>query len=167
MGPRCNYILFQPLLSASLATASRTSIRSGWHLFMLITKRAKDTILALKALSGGAMQAANMADVTPKFIVLASTTSGNHPFSHIAVEDKSNRYAFEASINLDALREVLTDYKSQIIGTVYIGKRKGFMDEFQEELEKLASEFENVKLLPVNEAIDSYCEQLESQIKHS
>ena len=113
------------------------------------------------------MQAANMADVTPKFIVLASTTSGNHPFSHIAVEDKSNRYAYEANLNLDALREVLEDYKSQIIGTVYVGKRKGFMDELQEGLEKLVDEFENVKLLPVNEAIDSYCQQLESQIENS
>ena len=29
------------------------------------------------------MQTCNMCDVTPKFIILASTDSGNHPFSHV------------------------------------------------------------------------------------
>jgi CRISPR-associated protein Cst2 len=47
-------------------------------------KRAIDTIKALKTISGGAMQTNNMADVTPKFIILATTNGGNHPFSHIA-----------------------------------------------------------------------------------
>ena len=37
-------------------------------------KRASDTVQALKFISGGAMQTNNLADVTPKFIVLATTT---------------------------------------------------------------------------------------------
>lgn len=130
-------------------------------------KRAKDTLLALKTLAGGAMQASNMADVTPKFIVLAATTSGNHPFSQIAVEEKANAYGYKASLSVDALREVLTDCQSQIVGTVYIGKRLGFMDEIQAELEKLAAEFANVELMPINKAIDSFCTQLETHIVNS
>lgn len=47
------------------------------------SKRATDTISALKNISGGAMQTNNLGDVTPKFIVIATTETGNHPFSHI------------------------------------------------------------------------------------
>lgn len=130
-------------------------------------KRAKDTLLALKTLAGGAMQASNMADVTPKFIVLAATTSGNHPFSHIAIEEKAHSYGYKANLNVEALREVLIDYKSQILDTVFIGKRLGFMDEVNADLNALAEEFTNVKFLPINQAIDSFCEQLEIQIRNS
>jgi len=50
-------------------------------------KRVKETVLALKTLSGGAKQSTNMADVTPKLIVLTTFKSGNHPFSHLAKEE--------------------------------------------------------------------------------
>src|SRR5690606_28921874 len=95
-------------------------------------KRIIDTISALKTISGGAMQTNNMADVTPKFIILATTNSGNHPFSHIAVGEgqKSER----AILNIDGIKEVLNDYKDQFEGIVYIGKRSGFLDEYNTEL---------------------------------
>jgi len=126
-------------------------------------KRITDTILALKTISGGAMQTNNMADVTPKFIVLASTVSGNHPFSHIVKSDGIRNE--KALLNLTGLKEVLTDYKDQFIGEVFIGKRSGFMDEYNEELKALESEFPNVKVLSVNQAIDKYCEQVKSQVQ--
>lgn len=130
-------------------------------------KRVKDTILALKTLSGGAMQASNMADVTPKFIVLALMKSGNHPFSHIAIEERGTRAGGEAKLNIEALKEVLKDYSNQITGTVFIGKRLGFMDEHNESLAALQTEFSHVRFLPINEAIDSFCEQLDEQIENS
>lgn len=130
-------------------------------------KRSQDAILSLKTLSGGAMQASNMADVTPKFIVLAATNSGNHPFSHIASEERKGAYGYEAKLNIDALREVLMDYQKQIIGTVFIGKRLGFMDETNTALKALAEELSNIQVLPVNEAIDKFCQQLETQIENS
>lgn len=126
-------------------------------------KRIKDTILALKTISGGAMQTNNMADVTPKFIVLASTTSGNHPFSHIVKSDGVRNE--KALLNLTGLKEVLMDYKDQFVGEVFIGKRSGFMDEYNEELKALEGGFPNVKVLSVNQAIDKYCEQVESQVQ--
>ncbi|EAY25593.1 type I-B CRISPR-associated protein Cas7/Cst2/DevR [Microscilla marina] len=126
-------------------------------------QRMKDTIGALKTISGGAMQTNNMADVTPKFIVLATTTTGNHPFSHIA--KNGGAYQENAELNIAGLEEVLTDYKEQLKGTVYIGKRNGFMDEYHEVLQALADKFDNVELCSVNQAIDQYCAQVENQVE--
>ena len=124
------------------------------------TKRATDTLKALKTISGGAMQTNNMADVTPKFIILATTKSGNHPFSHIAKGE--GLYNNIAVLSIDAIKEVLEDYKDQFIGKVFIGKRSGFMDEINADLQTLISD--NVIVTTVNQAIDDYCKQLETQI---
>ena len=125
-------------------------------------KRITDSISALKTISGGAMQTNNMADVTPKFIILATTTSGNHPFSHIAIAE--GQRSEKAVLNIEGLKEVLNDYKDQFKGTIFIGKRSGFMDEYNEELKALETEFENVKILSINQAIDQYCEQVKNQL---
>jgi CRISPR-associated protein Cst2 len=126
------------------------------------TNRVVDTIAALKTISGGAMQTNNMADVTPKFIVLATMNSGNHPFSHISKNDgvKSEK----AILNIEGLKEVLNDYKDQFKGIIFIGKRNGFMDEYNTDLKALESEFSNVKVLSINQAIDQYCEQVKKQM---
>lgn len=126
-------------------------------------QRIKDTILALKSISGGAMQTNNMADVTPKFIILATTNTGNHPFSHIVKNDGVNND--KALLNIEGIQEILFDYKEQFQGKIFIGKRNGFMDEYNEDLEELANKFENIELLSVNQAIDRYCEQVESQVE--
>lgn len=126
-------------------------------------KRATDTIKALKNISGGAMQTNNMGDVTPKFIILASTNSGNHPFSHIASSygDRDEM----VKLNIDALKEILDEYKDNFIGTVFIGKRKGFFDEYDKELNELQQSYQNlVAYGPVNAMIDAYCEQVTKQM---
>jgi CRISPR-associated protein Cst2 len=125
-------------------------------------QRITDTLAALKTISGGAMQTNNMADVTPKFIVLTSMNSGNHPFSHIAKSEGMNND--KVLLNIEGIKEVLNDYNEQFQGTVFIGKRSGFMDEYNEELKALETEFPNVKVLTVNQAIDQYCEQVKTQI---
>jgi CRISPR-associated protein Cst2 len=125
-------------------------------------KRVCDTLQALKFISGGAMQTSNMGDVTPKFIVLATTTTGNHPFSHITKSDPFNHE--QTILNVEGIREVLNDYADQFKGTVFIGKRSGFMDEYNAELKALETEFPNVKVVTVNQAIDQYCEQVKTQI---
>ena len=125
-------------------------------------QRIVETIAALKTIAGGAMQTNNMADVTPKFIILATTNSGNHPFSHIVKNDGVR--AERTILNVEGIREVLLDYKEQFQGTVFIGKRSGFMDEYDTELKSLDADFENVKVLTVNQAIDQYCEQVRTQI---
>jgi CRISPR-associated protein Cst2 len=126
------------------------------------SKRVVDTIAALKTISGGAMQTNNMGDVTPKFIILATMSSGNHPFSHVAKSE--GQRGETALLNIDGLREVLNDYKDQFKETVFIGKRSGFMDEYNDELKALETEFENVKVLSINQAVDQYCEQVKTQM---
>lgn len=126
-------------------------------------QRVTETIKALKTISGGAMQTNNMADVTPKFIVLTSMSTGNHPFSHI-VKSEGMKNSEKVILNIEGIKEVLNDYKDQFQGTIFIGKRSGFMDEYNEELKALETEFTNVKVLSVNQAIDQYCEQLKTQM---
>jgi CRISPR-associated protein Cst2 len=126
------------------------------------SQRIIDSVSALKTICGGAMQTNNMADVTPKFIVLATTNSGNHPFSHIVKNDGIN--SEKVILNVAGLREVIIDYKDQFLGNIFIGKRSGFMDEYDAELYALETEFSNVKFFSINQAIDQYCEQVKTQI---
>jgi CRISPR-associated protein Cst2 len=128
-------------------------------------KRVLDTIQALKTISGGAMQTNNMTDVTPKFIILATSKTGNHPFSHV-VGNKGQRDE-EVVFNFEGLVEVLKDYKDIFEGTIFIGRRSGFMDEIATDLKSLETktDFPKVKVLSVNEAIDKYCEQMKAQIE--
>lgn len=129
------------------------------------TKRILDTIKALKTISGGAMQTNNMSDVTPKFIVLATTKTGNHPFSHIASSEGIN--SEKVYLNIDGIKEVLRDYKEQFEGTIYIGRRSGFLDDYNnelKELEALGDGYPKVQIGSINETIDNYCEQLKNQI---
>jgi len=125
-------------------------------------KRIAETIQALKNISGGAMQTNNMGDVTPKFIVLATLNSGNHPFSHIATSTGKDNDVVD--LNTEALKEVLSDYKDNIQGTVFIGRRSGFLDDKANSLKALEAEFSNVKVVTINEAIDKYTAQLKTQL---
>lgn len=137
-------------------------------------KRIMDTLKTLKTISGGAMQTNNLVDVTPKFIVLAITKSGNHPFSHIISSDPVNH---EQSIfKISDFKEVLKEYKNEFIGNVFVGKRGGFWNEHNENLKKEIDKFEfspkesekesqSVYLYPVNEAIDKFCLELEKLIQ--
>ncbi len=120
--------------------------------------RASQTIEALKFISGGAMQTNNMEDVTPKFIVLAITTTGNHPFTHIITGDPIRNE--EIILNINALKEVLKEYKDQFVGKVFIGRRAGFFDVHEENLKALESlekkEYPEVKVGAINEMIDQF-----------
>lgn len=126
-------------------------------------KRIIDTIKALKYISGGAMQTNNMGDVTPKFIVLATTNTGNHPFSHIV--KTTGDWDDVAVLNIEGIKEILKDYKETIVGQVFIGKRSGFLDDENEALEKIAEENQGLVVWgTVNDVIDIYCEQLKTQL---
>ena len=127
------------------------------------SKRITDTLQALKYISGGAMQTNNMGDVTPKFIILATTNTGNHPFSTVikTVGDKDE----VAALNIEGIREIINDYRETFEGKIFIGKRSGFFDDNNDDLEKLCNDFKDLVILcPVNEAIEKYCEQVKNQI---
>lgn len=116
-------------------------------------KRVKDAVSAIKYLAGGAKRTTNLADVTPKLIVLAKYNSGNHPFSHLAKEELG-----KAVFSIEALKEVLADYADQFDGKVYLGRRSGFMDELDEKLKALPSE--QVQYGPINQVIDAFVESI-------
>jgi len=127
-------------------------------------KRAIDTVSALKYLSGGAMQTSNMGDVTPKFIILATTNTGNHPFSHV-VSGKGN-YDELIEFKIDALEEVINDYKETFVGKIFVGRRTGFFDDLDEGFKALKEKNSGlIEYGPVNSIIDQYCEQLKEQMK--
>lgn len=128
------------------------------------TKRVMETIKALKFISGGAMQTSNMADVTPKFIILSTMTVGNHPFTHVFTSDRLSRSV--TKFNAEGLEEVLNDYDAQFKGGIYIGVRSGFLDrEDTAALQALVAKFDHVHLKSVNDAIDTYCTELETYME--
>ncbi|HOJ96562.1 MAG TPA: type I-B CRISPR-associated protein Cas7/Cst2/DevR [Methanospirillum sp.] len=94
-------------------------------------QRIIDTISALKYLSGGAMQTLHHTDVTPKAIILCAINSGNNIFMDVFPH---NNYE-EGLINLDALTEVLTDYKEDLLTGIYIGWQSGFGSDKDKELQ--------------------------------
>lgn len=155
--------------SSEIADPHLPSVKGEAHQLVRLDKairiqRIEDTLSALKFLSGGAMQTNNMADVTPKFVILATTNSGNHPFSHIATSKGITDQVFE--LNVDGIEEIIRDFKAQIQGKVFIGHRSGFLssDDVQK-LEVLKSQYPDVvELGSINETIDKYVAQVKSQI---
>ncbi|MBO9638182.1 MAG: type I-B CRISPR-associated protein Cas7/Cst2/DevR [Siphonobacter aquaeclarae] len=128
-------------------------------------RRITGTLQALKFISGGAMQTNNLNDVAPKFVILATTTSGNHPFSHVAIGTTTG-FEQQFSLNVPGLEEVLDEFSGQIVGKVFIGVRSGFLrDEDATALRELADKLgARVELLPVNAAIDGYVRQVSEQV---
>lgn len=122
-------------------------------------KRAKEAIAVLPYLSGGAKQTPHLTDVSPKFLVLAVLDGGNHIFMNIAKED--NR---EATISIDALKEVIKDYYNCLLTDIYIGRREGFMDELDEKIKVLVAEYSNkekkVIYKSINEIVDDFVKEI-------
>ena len=141
-------------------------------------KRITDTLKALKTISGGAMQTNNLTDVTPKFIVLAITKSGNHPFSHIISSDPVNKE--NPILNINDLKSVISEYENDFICNIYIGRRGGFWNEFELDLQSLnrvedekkdTTKEENrktkIKVIYKNsivDTIDSFCIEIEKLV---
>ena len=123
-------------------------------------KRAKETIAVLPYINGGAKQASHLTDVTPKLLVLAVLDCGNHIFMNLAKEDNG-----EAIVSLDALEEVIQDYSENLLTDIYIGRRKGFMDELDDDLRKFVEKYnqqDGKKIIygSINEIIESFTEKI-------
>ena len=97
-------------------------------------RRCQQTLEALPILSGGAKLTSHLTDVTPKLIILSVLDGGNHPFMNVIVERNG-----VGELSVDALREIIEDYKDRFCDAIYIGRRSGFMDELDEQLNDLAT----------------------------
>ena len=99
-------------------------------------ERASAVINSLAVLRGGAKQAAFGTDVSPKVLIMAGLTCGNPIFNTIFEDDNSsNTRGKTVSIDVDALKEIVSDYKDRIVTPVYIGIRTGFL-KYEEELRR-------------------------------
>jgi len=123
-------------------------------------KRAQNVIEALPFLQGGAKLTSHLTDVSPKFLILAAIDGGNHIFMNIAKEVEGN-----ATIDIEALNEVLDEYSKFLLTEVYIGRRKGFMDELNQPITELSKENVKVKTGTIKEAVDLFVEKIPELMK--
>lgn len=134
--------------------------KSPWVLPKKIrVKRSKDTIKALAVISGGANLTSHLTDVTPKLIVLGIIDGGNHPFMNLMVEKDG-----KGEFSIQALEQIIDDYSDRLVDSIYIGKRKGFMDELDNSFVQLSKDNSKVVYGSPNEVIDQLSKNLENQI---
>jgi CRISPR-associated protein Cst2 len=66
----------------------------------------------------------------------------------------------EATIDIDALKEVLDEYKDVLLTDVYIGRRKGFMDNLEDDITELANDNENINSGTIKETVDQFSNKI-------
>jgi len=125
-------------LKEELEKANAFEINDMWVLPQETrVKRVQTTLKALAYMFGGAKQTTHLTDVTPKLVILAVLDCGNHIFMNV-VHEKNGK----VHVNIEALEEVLTDYKDNIISDLYIGKSKGFLPELDAQLNDFKERYE-------------------------
>jgi CRISPR-associated protein Cst2 len=122
-------------------------------------KRAKDVLKALPYLSGGAKQTSHLTDVSPKIIMLVGIDGGNNLFMNLVREENG-----EALVDIQALEDVITDYSDILLTDIYIGRRKGFLEEldpaFKALTEKYAGSTRKIIYGSINEMVNSFVETI-------
>ncbi len=103
---------------------------------------------AIKNFNGGAKQARNLEDISPKFVVIAEQKTGN-PFLLNTLDVDS-----EGNINIETIKEAIDDNSFE---RLTIGISKGIFTNEDE----IKSTFENVTT--VNKAIEQYKDMLKSK----
>ena len=84
-------------------------------------------------------------------IVFTGLNCGNLIFNNL-FEDNTNQMNSEGpTLNIDALKEIVSDYKDRLVSPVYIGIRKGYLSsKNEEEIRLLANESSFVVDTPIN-----------------
>jgi len=123
-------------------------------------KRAQDVIKALPYIQGGAKLTSHLTDVSPKFVILAALDGGNQIFMNIAKEEDG-----EAVIDIEAIKEVIIEYSDCLLTDVYIGRRKGFMDNLEQDITKLTEENSNIQSGSIKDAVDQFSDNIEKLMK--
>lgn len=121
--------------------------------------RAKDVISALPFLYSTTKAAGHLTDVTPKFIILAVIEGGNHIFMNI-----TNNSHDKPLVNLNALKQVIHDYKDTISSDIFIGRQEGFADDIADDLTKLDIEEEKIRLYSPKAAVEEFVQTIDRYI---
>jgi CRISPR-associated protein Cst2 len=125
-------------------------------------RRAKEAITALAHIYSTTKGAEHLTDVTPKFVILAVLDGGNHIFMNITNEN------LDKPVNVDALSQVIMDYKELILSDVYIGRQDGFIESCKEELNGLVKNLSGHKAIHMSspkQAIETFAASLEKHIE--
>jgi len=121
--------------------------------------RAKDVVNSLPFLYSETKAACHLTDVTPKFIALAVIEGGNHIFMNI-----TNDSYDKPLINLAAFKQVIHDYKDTILSDIFIGRQEGFIDNIADDLSKLDSEEEKIRLYSPKLAVEEFVQIIDRYI---
>jgi CRISPR-associated protein Cst2 len=121
-------------------------------------QRAKDALLALPFLSGGAKQALHHTDITPKLIILCTVEGGNNLWMNIATQDDKK------PVSIIAIKQIVEDYTDIIRGDVFIGRQEGFADDLAPDLQILKEELSGVKTVYLSsprKAVEAFAQTLD------
>lgn len=90
----------------------------------LVTRkqRASALIKALAVLRGGAKQAAFGTPLEPQAIILAGMSCGNPIFHHLFKDSDKG-----PELKVEALKEIVTDFKDRLVTPVFVGIRNGYL----------------------------------------
>ncbi len=124
-------------------------------------ERASAILNALAIMRGGAKQAQFATDVAPKLIIVVGLNCGNLIFNDGLLDDTKEG----PILNMEALKEIILDYKDRIITPVYIGVRTSYLSnekDIKEKIEDINKEINPKKIIistPIN-AIKELTEHL-------
>lgn len=135
-------------------------------------RRARETIEALKYLTGGAKQTLFLTDITPKFVILAIFDGGLNPFITDIIQEDTGKIIFDETALIDRIR----DYSDVVEPKkIYLGKDKGFMKEWDSKMINIKKEMENgdnngnesiqVILGSVTEVIEQFSDEINEYYK--
>lgn len=97
---------------------------------------ASGLLKGLAYLRGGAKQAAFGADVSPKVLIIAGLESANPIFNNMFIGTGERPI-----LNLDLIIELANDYKAKLATPIFVGFRKGYLQNETEIVEKLKDGF--------------------------
>lgn len=88
-------------------------------------QRLTQLLQGLATLTGGAKQSIHYTDVSPRFLLLGTARGGNHLFGTVVGADKEG----QPRINLAALEEISTVFRTDLLSGFYAGLAKGYLDD--------------------------------------
>jgi CRISPR-associated protein Cst2 len=91
-------------------------------------KRIKETLLALSELTGGAKESTYLTEISPKFVIASVLNVANHIFMDVVKATDDRLF-----VDIDVLNEIVKDYKINFLSPIFIGIRKGFLEDSQYE----------------------------------
>lgn len=110
---------------------------------------------ALSMLRGGAKATQFGVDIAPKAMIIAGLTSKNPFLNNLFTTDEKGN----PELHLDLLKELIKDYSTRITTKVYIGIRKGYLNNEEDILKLHSTKIDEIELIVTTP------NQIASQIK--